>query len=76
MKSLNELSINEEGIIKEVKASSNIKNRLMDIGFINGTKIKKVLTSPGDNMVAYLIKGSIIAIRKDDTKDIMVEVIE
>ena len=75
MKRLNELSINEEGVIKKVEAPSNIKNRLIDIGFVNGTKIKKILVSPGKDMVAYDIKGALIAIRKSDTKDIMVEVV-
>ena len=75
MKRLNELFINEEGVIKKVVAPSNIKNRLIDIGFVKGTKIKKVLVSPGRDMVAYDIKGALIAIRKDDTNDILVEVI-
>ena len=75
MKRLNELFINEEGVIKKVVAPSNIKNRLIDIGFVKGTKIKKVLVSPGKDMVAYDIKGAVIAIRKDDTKEIIVEVV-
>ena len=75
MKRLNELSINEEGVITKVEAPSNIKNRLIDIGFVKGAKIKKILVSPGKDMVAYDIKGAVIAIRKDDTKEIMVEVV-
>jgi len=73
MKRLNELDLNEEAIIKKVKAKENIKKRLLDIGIVRGSKIKKTLISPGKDMIAYLIKGTIVAIRKEDTKDIIVE---
>ena len=69
---MNELKLNEEAIIYLVKADDSIKKRFLDIGLVKGTKVKKVLISPGNDMVAYLIKGAIIAIRKDDTKDILV----
>lgn len=73
MKSLNDLELNKEAIVIKVAANENIKNRLLDIGLVPRSKIKTVLISPGKDMVAYQIKGAIIAIRKDDTKDIMVE---
>ena len=73
MKSLNDLELNKEAIVIKVAANENIKNRLLDIGLVPGSKIKTVLISPGKDMVAYQTKGAIIAIRKDDTKDIMVE---
>lgn len=73
MKRLNELKINEEGFVLKVDAADNIKRRLLDMGLVKGSKIKPVLISPGKDMVAYFIKGAVIAIRKDDTKDIMVE---
>lgn len=72
MISLNELKINEEATVTKVSAKESIRKRLLDIGLVKGTKIKKVLVSSGNNMVAYSIKGAIIAIRKEDTKDIMV----
>lgn len=75
MQKLNELKIGDEAIIDSVKADKNIKKRFLDIGLVKGTKIKVVLISPGKDMVAYLIKGAVIAIRKDDTRDILVKVI-
>ncbi len=70
MISLNELKVNEEAIIFFVLADENIKKRLLDVGFVKGSKVKKVLEK--GNIVAYEIKGAIMAIRKDDTKNIMV----
>lgn len=68
---LNDLKINEEGVIISVKAPLNIKRRLMDIGFIKGVSIMPILNS--SSMRAYNIKGTVIGVRKEDTADIEVE---
>ncbi len=73
MISLNELKINEEGIIKNVNTNENIKKRLMDIGFVKGEKVKLILKNFGDNMRAYKIKNTVMALRIKDTKNIMIE---
>lgn len=69
---LNKLGLNKNGIISFVSASSDIKRRLMDIGFNKGVKIKPILE--GSSMRAYSIKGSVIAVRKEDTSKIEVDV--
>ena len=71
MKSLNELKINEEAII--IKVNTKIKQRLTDIGFVKGAKIKLILKNFGDNMRAYKIKNTVIALRISDTKDILIK---
>ena len=73
MISLNELKINEEGIIIKVNTNENIKRRLMDIGFVKGEKVKLILKNFGDNMRAYKIKNTIMALRLKDTKNIFIE---
>ena len=73
MISLNELKINKEGIIKNVNTNENIKKRLMDIGFVKGEKVKLILKNFGDNMRAYKIKNTVMALRLKDTKNIMIE---
>ena len=42
-RSIYELKIHEEGIVKKVRGKENIKRRLLDLGLIEGTKIKPVL---------------------------------
>lgn len=69
---INDLKINEEGIIVDI-LDSPLKRRLMDIGFIRGVKVKLILKNFGDNMRAYKIKGTVIALRKSDTENIFVE---
>ena len=73
MKSLNELKINEEGIIAVVETDKSIKRRPMDIGFVKGEKVKLILKNFGDNMRAYKIKNTVMALRVSDTKNILIK---
>lgn len=72
MKRLNDLKINEEGIIVKVDTNQNIKRRLMDIGFVKGERVKLILKNFGDNMRAYKIKNTVMALRVNDTKNILI----
>jgi len=69
---LNNLSVGDKCIIKEIRDTSKIKRRLLDIGLIPGTIIECVLSSPSKDSLAYLIRGTTIAIRKVDSKEIEV----
>lgn len=73
MKSLNELKLNEIGTIVSVNTNKNMKQRLMDIGFVKGEKVKPVLKNFGNNMRAYQIKGTTMALRLSDSKDILIK---
>jgi ferrous iron transport protein A len=76
MKKLNDLKLNEIGKITSVMASTNIKRRLMDIGFVKGSIVRPILNNFSNEMVAYSLKGTVMALRKDDTSGILVEVIK
>ena len=72
MKRLNDLKINEEGIIIKIDTNQNIKRRLMDIGFVKGERVKLILKNFGENMRAYKIKNTVMALRVNDTKNILI----
>ena len=69
---LSQLPLNEIGIIKDVKCEGNIKRRLLDLGLVKGTNIVPVLVSPSKDPRAFCVRGTIIAIRKDDAKNIKI----
>lgn len=71
MKSLNELKIDEEAVVME---NTGENDRLRDLGLVKGAKVKCVLRSPLRDPAAYKICGAVIAIRKEDASEIMVEV--
>lgn len=69
---LDQLNVGDKCIVKCINNNSKIKRRLLDIGLIPNTKVECVLTNPSKDSLAYLIRGTVIAIRKIDAKEIEV----
>lgn len=72
LKTLNNLELNRIGTIDEITCSGNIKRRLLDLGLVKGTKIIPVLISPSKDPRAFLVRGTVIAIRKEDAEKITI----
>ena len=49
--------------------------RLSDLGFVVGGKVACMFRSPLGDPTAYLVRGSLIALRREHSKKILVEVI-
>ncbi|MEG0026110.1 MAG: FeoA family protein [Bacilli bacterium] len=60
-------------IIQKLNLEEIIKRRLLDIGLTPNTKITCILNSPGGDPRAYLIKGTLIAIRNENANKIIVK---
>lgn len=69
---LNKLPINQVGKIISLNTKESLKRRLLDLGLVNGTEIKKLYKSPLNDPCCYLIRGSVIALRNIDTKEIRI----
>ncbi|MCO8194315.1 FeoA family protein [Anaerofustis sp. NSJ-163] len=69
---LTNVKIGQTKKVKKICANKDDKRRFLDLGLINGTKIKPVFVSPLNDPVAYEIRGSIIALRKEDSDKIYV----
>ena len=50
-----------------------VKRRLLDLGMIRGTSITPILTAPFGEPTAFSVRGSTIALRKEETDCIWVE---
>lgn len=72
---LSDIKVGDKVKILKVNTNDFIKRRLLDIGLIENTKVECVLKSCFGSMFAYLIRGAIIAIRKEDINKIEVELI-
>ena len=62
---LNQLPLNQRGIIAELNCNHSIKTRLFDLGLIPGTIITPVFTSPFGDPTAYEFRNTVISIRDD-----------
>ena len=66
----------EPGISAKVLAlrlSGQKRRRMLDLGLIPETIVKTLQRSPSGDPTAYLIRGTVIALRSEDAKKIMVE---
>lgn len=69
---LNNLQVGETACVAEVNTEKALKQRLCDIGFLKNSEVKVVHSSPSGNPRAYLIRGSVIALRNCDAEKITV----
>lgn len=69
---LNELKIGQVGKVSSINTDTSIKRRLLDMGLVNNTEVRSVLSSSGNQTLAYLIRGAVIALRQEDASKINV----
>ncbi|QIL46653.1 ferrous iron transport protein A [Vagococcus coleopterorum] len=72
---LSDMTLRQKAVVSEVNhPDKQMQQRLMDLGFYPGGKIKLVLISPKNDPKAYEVRGTVIAIRNEDAKFIKVKV--
>jgi len=69
---LNHLKLGKTAEVTKLFFNGTERRRFLDLGLIKGTKITPVLKSPSGDPTAYELRGSIVAIRKEDTEKIEV----
>lgn len=71
---LSTLSLGEEATIIGLSPYSRgaIRRRLMDLGFVKGSTVSIEMNSPMGNPTAYLVKGSIVALREDQASSVLI----
>jgi len=70
---LNEVKLNNTVIVSNINCKPAIKQRLLDLGLVNGTLITPIFTSPFGNPTAYEFRGNIMAMRDDIAKKINIK---
>ncbi len=72
IQTLHQLPLNQIGMIQSISDTLPCKQRLLDFGFVTGSQIKPLFRSCFQNPTAYEIRGSILAIRKEDAEKIII----
>lgn len=72
---LSELTYGEEAEILGIEESckGEIRRRLLDLGFVRGTRISVQNTSPLNNPVAYNLRNTLIALRNEQAEVIIIK---
>lgn len=64
----------EKGQVEKILLTGKMRNRLNDLGLIEGTCVECLHRNHG--LSAYLIRGAVIALRKEDTSYIKIKKIK
>ena len=67
-----ELRPGQQATVKELHTCGNMRRRMLDIGLVENTVVECVGRSPCGDPSAYLIRGAVIAIRREDCRDILI----
>ena len=71
--SLADLLPGESAVIQTVLCEEGMKERFWDLGFIPGSRVSCVGRSPAGDPKAYEVRGTVIAIRANDARGILLE---
>lgn len=69
---LSQLIPGERAVILSVGVEGVARRRLLDLGFLPGAEVEVAMLSPWGDPTAYWIKGSKVALRKEDASRIVI----
>lgn len=69
---LDRLPLGQSAYVTTLNNEPSMKQRLTDLGLIQGTRITCLCQSPWGDPCAYMIRGAVIALRRQDTSRILV----
>ncbi len=61
----------ERAQVRALHTSGAMRRRLLDIGLVENTAVECLGRSPGGDPSAFLIRGAVIAIRSEDSRDVL-----
>jgi ferrous iron transport protein A len=64
--SLRELRPGDRAEVKAIRAPGGMARRLLEIGLIEGTQVECLGRAPSGDPTAFLIRGAVIALRRED----------
>lgn len=70
---LDQLRPGEDAVVTALDCRGPERRRLMDLGLLPGAKIEVGLTSPLGDPTAYLVRGSMIALRRVQARGVHID---
>jgi ferrous iron transport protein A len=72
---LADLEVGERAILAELKLAPSVADHLMNLGFVPGLEVTVTRSSPGGDPRVYRVEGTEVAMRRDVSRHIHVELI-
>lgn len=70
IQTLDTLAPGQQAVVKALLGSGLERRRLMDLGILPGTIIEAELRSPLGDPTAYLVRGTLVALRRNQAAQI------
>lgn len=71
--SLNTLPVGKSARVSSLTADGIQKQRMVDLGLVQGASVEALHKSPCGDPTAYFIMGAVIALRDEDAKKIIIQ---
>lgn len=71
---LDQLCTGVWGCVIGIDTTVQLRQRLQDFGLVPGTQVRRRYTSPAGDVIAIELRGSVLALRKQDIHRIRVRV--
>lgn len=65
---LDKLGAGQWATVTEIRSVNAERRRLLDLGIVPGTKIENLMSSPLGDPVAYSVRDSIVALRREQAE--------
>ena len=74
---MSELKPGQVGVIVDIVGGSpRLRRRILDMGLVKGTRVKVVRAAPLKDPMEFQTSGYDLTLRRDEAKNIIVEVVE
>lgn len=67
MKKLCDIEVGKEIMVECLEAKGLLRERLLALGFTKGAPIEVIRKGPGNNLTAFKVRDTIIALRKEES---------
>jgi len=72
---LDMLKPGESAVVAELQSQGAERNRMLDLGIVPGTRLEAVMRSPLGDPMAYRVRSSVIALRREQAGRIRIELL-
>ncbi len=69
---LSHLPPGRSAVVVAINTDGLIRNRLLDLGLVPSARVESIRKSPAGDPVAYKIRGAVIALRSEESRQITV----
>ncbi len=70
---INDLPPGGCGVVKKINADDNIRQRLMDMGIIEGVKVEMIRPAPLGDPIQIKVFNTLLAIRRNEARSIIID---